>query len=124
MSRSGEFTVGADPEKYWGQFYIEGMTESTEKALGESVSTLAQKHAQYPTDCGALCQTLQGELSKRGVKSVQKEGSFGAGLEPPYPMSRDHVWLEVDDHIVDPTAGQFRSQFKGDFSREHYRPYE
>ena len=113
-------------EELWNQTYVQGMSEHTEGALDAAYQRLSQRPIKYPTDCGVMCRHVHNYLSTMGVKSRILSGQFIGGLKDfdpriGAPSSRDHVWLEVDDHIIDPTATQFRGHVN-EFKPEHYRP--
>lgn len=113
---------------YWNETYISGMSEHTEGALHKAFNELEQRPVRFFNNCDETCARVHSVLRREGVKSRIVSGVFGAGFKKndwkegnDIPMSRDHVWLEVDNHVIDPTAGQFRSQLKGKaFKKSHY----
>lgn len=113
-------------DQLWNQTYVEDMSPHVESALNTTFERIAQKAPQYPTDCGVMCRRIHNHLSTLGVKSHVLSGQFTAGLDfdtstiDP-PLSREHVWLEVDGSVVDPTAIQYRDRFSGDFEPHHYK---
>lgn len=68
------------------------------------------KTKQFLTDCGTLCDIWQNILKNAGVSAKIIDGNYYDGVAP-FPMSSEHVWLEINiDNsqviIFDPTAGQ------------------
>lgn len=112
---------------YWNQTYIEKPHPKLEKALNTVFKKLARQDVSHRTDCGETCQKVHEHLMSQGFSSRVLSGQFMGGLTLPdtveAPMSRDHIWLSVDGGIVDPTAGQFRDRYKGDFTPKHYREF-
>lgn len=115
----------ASADELWNQTYVQGMSERTESALDAVYHRLSQRPIRYPTDCGAMCRHVHNHLSTMGVKSHILSGQFVGGyghnpdtVEP--PLSREHVWLKVDDQIIDPTAIQYKRHV-GEFKPEQYR---
>lgn len=113
------------PEDFWNQTYAEGMTPRVEKALDYAYKRISERGAAFPTDCGAICRRTHNYLSTKGIRSNILSGQFVGGMNLPEgaeaPASREHVWLQVGGKIIDPTAGQFRDRYKGEFSPEQYR---
>lgn len=129
MGRSDEFGKGTrrgpSADDHWNETYISGMSEDTEQALGEAYQDLQAHPVRYFNNCDETCQRVHQHLTSRGIDSRVVGGIFGAGYarngDVSPPLSRDHTWLEVDGHIIDPTAGQFRDQLDGEpFKPEHY----
>lgn len=115
-------------EHHWNETYISGMSEHTEGALHKAYKDLEDRPVEFFNNCDETAARVHSVLRREGVKSRIVSGVFGAGFDKGHwqagheiPMSRDHVWLEVDNHVIDPTAGQFRGELKGKpFKQEHY----
>lgn len=112
------------PDQLWNQTYAERLTPHVESALNTAFERIAQRPPKYPDNCGVMCRRVHNHLSALGVKSHILSGQFTGGLDMSRlayaPASREHVWLDVEGAVVDPTAGQFRDEFKGDFDPSHY----
>jgi hypothetical protein len=112
---------------HWNATYTSGMSEHTEAALHKAYNELEARPVRQFGDCGETSARVHSVLKREGINSRVVSGQFGAGHSKKQwnkgtdlPLSRDHVWLEVDGHVIDPTAGQFRGQVKGNFKRQHY----
>jgi hypothetical protein len=71
-----------------------------------------------PGNCDLASQKWKEIFDANGIESKIVDGHYNPEHEEhlPHPLSSDHVWLEVDGGIFDPSAGQF----PGEISLEHY----
>jgi len=105
-------------------FFWERLTpraQAVVAAHAESILAALRKEGPYASrDCGLACAYWAKAFDDAGVPTLVMSGNYNPDHDPLVedPMSTEHVWLEVDGYIVDPTAGQFT--FQTPFGVEHY----
>lgn len=137
MSRRKNFTSGSgvhDPNEVirqhlredpqWTHF-SEGLTDRAWDVIDTHAADVFKKHEKFPLDCGEVSSTWQKRFEKAGIPAKLVDGNFVGGLKDMQglthlPTSTEHVWLEVDGGIFDPTASQYANRVP-EFKREHYK---
>lgn len=144
MSRRDHFDAGHGREEYsnpvdpnervrqhmrndptWPHF-ADGLSERAWDVIDTNAGSVFQQHEKWPLSCGEVCQTWHGHFQRAGVDSRVVSGNFVGGLEDEdrlawLPTPTEHVWLEVDGGLFDPTASQYARKVP-EFKRDHYRP--
>lgn len=61
------------------------------------------------SNCGVVSDMWRRLFKKHGIEAKIIEGFYNANHDifTSHPLSTDHVWLEIDGCVFDPTAGQF-----------------
>lgn len=104
-------TSSADPLRH---FFWEELTPRAAAVVATEAARIYAELEQLgfwgPTNCGEACARWTAAFAAAGVPVEQIEGNYFPGdadVLLDLPTSSEHVWLLVDGHLVDPTAGQF-----------------
>lgn len=124
--------VEADKITHQQMLFAEGISEEVEQIFTAHQEQIWDEMT-IPQDCGHASY-LWGQLFREKLPEVQIEyvsGSYLGGLDPEVredvingsspPGATEHVWLQIDGLIFDPTAGQF-SPVNGYWQRRDYLP--